>query len=91
MRRTKKNLPYHELIGLEVRVLRHSDPTLEGLIGRVIDERKNMLKIVTGVGVIKKVPKFWGEFLFKLQNNRSVRVDGLHLLGRPEERVKKVR
>ena len=91
MKRTKTNLPYHELIGLELKVLKHTDPTQEGITGVVIDETKKVLKVKTASGKTKVIPKFGGEFLFKLQNNRSVRVDGLRLLGRPEERVKKVR
>jgi len=79
------------LIGLEIKVLKHADFTHEGVAGIVIDETKNVFKVKVKSGKIKVIPKFGGEFLFKLQNNRSVRVDGLRLLGRPEERVKKVR
>ncbi len=91
MKRSRNNLPYHELIGLELKVLRHSDQSLEGITGIVISESRNTLKVRTASGRVKTIPKLGGEFLFKLQNNRSVRVDGLRLLGRPEERVKRVR
>lgn len=42
---TPAELPYHELIGLLVKVDSSCDPTLNGLSGRVIDETRNTFKI----------------------------------------------
>ena len=44
---TPAELPYHELIGLLVKVDSSCDPTLNGLSGRVIDETRNTIKIET--------------------------------------------
>jgi ribonuclease P protein subunit POP4 len=91
MKRTPRNIIYHELIGLSVEVKDHTDPSIVGTEGEVIYESKNMLFIRDRNGRIRKVPKAVGEFLFKLGKNRSVRVNGLRLIGRPEERLKRVR
>ncbi len=89
MRVSKWNLPYHELIGLEVIVERHTDPTLEGLKGRVVDETKNTLHVEVS-GKVKVVPKAGGVYLFRLRKSLG-RVNGFKLLGRPEDRLKKIR
>ncbi len=44
---TPAELPYHELIGLLVKVDSSCDPTLNGLSGRVIDETRNTMQIET--------------------------------------------
>lgn len=44
---TPAELPYHELIGLLVKVDSSCDPTLNGLSGHVIDETRNTIKIET--------------------------------------------
>ena len=89
MRRTKSNLIYHELIGLKVHVKSHTDKSLVGIKGRVVDETKNMLVIVTDEGREKWIPKFGGIFVFKLSDTVSVEVRGDAIVGRPEERLKK--
>lgn len=50
---TPAELPYHELIGLLVKVDSSCDPTLNGLSGRVVDETRNTIKIETSQGFIK--------------------------------------
>lgn len=82
MPRTPENLPKHELIGLEVKVDEHSDETVEGLEGTVVDETKNML-VVDG----KKIQKEEGVFTFKLGDS-EVRINGKLIAKRPEDRVK---
>ncbi|MDR2944310.1 MAG: ribonuclease P protein subunit [Methanosarcinales archaeon] len=44
---TPAELPYHELIGLFVKVDSSCDPTFNGLSGHVIDETRNTFKIET--------------------------------------------
>lgn len=82
MPRTPKNLPKHELIGLTVEVEEHSDESLEGLEGTVVDETRNML-VIDG----KKVQKTQGIFIFELEESR-VRINGKVIAKRPEDRVK---
>ncbi len=90
MRYTKRNLPYHELIGLQVVIRDHTDPTLVGVRGRVIKETKNTLVIETEGGRKLVVPKFGGIFLFKIPKHRFVSIAGDTLIGRPEERLRRL-
>jgi len=59
-----------------------------GLKGKVVDETYNMLILETPFGE-KKVLKSVSKFLFTLPDRRKVMVEGLLLVGRPEERLKK--
>ncbi|MCS7099502.1 MAG: ribonuclease P protein component 1 [Sulfolobales archaeon] len=91
MKYTKSNLKCHELIGLEVRVVDHSDKGLVGLSGRVVWETKNVL-VIESSGREVKVPKNFAVFSFKLPSSGSlVTVSGEEILSVPEERVKNCR
>ncbi len=90
MKRTPKNLIYHELIGLEVQVLHHLSENYVGLKGIVIDETKNSLLILTSKGD-KRILKKGGKFLFKLSDKVYALINGEDILARPEERVKMIK
>ncbi len=83
-----KNIVIHELIGLEVVVVNHSDPSLIGLRGRVVDETMKTLVLETESGE-KVVPKEYGVFCFKLPDGRWTFVRGEEILFRPWERTKR--
>ena len=83
------NLVRHELIGLEVKVKKSTDPTLSNVTGLVIDETYNTLKIETKDGKKKIIPKRNCIFIFSLPNRTKVEVDGKLIVGRPEDRIKK--
>ncbi|MEM0453365.1 MAG: ribonuclease P protein component 1 [Sulfolobales archaeon] len=89
MVRSANNIVYHELIGLQARVIKHTDKTLEGCSGVVVDETMNTL-IIEKDGKIITVPKFGSRIVFKLPH-KDVEVRGEMLVGRPEDRVKKLR
>jgi len=91
MRHSVRNILFHELIGLDVEVVKHSSRSLEGLKGRVVDETRNTLLVETQSGERKRVPKLYGLFKFRLPSGRSVVVDGTQILGRPEDRLKRVK
>ncbi len=77
----------HELIGLDIKVVRCANRLLVGLEGRVIDESRNMLVIETAKGE-KSLPKGLCAFSF-LVSGKRVRVEGSLLVSRPEDRIKK--
>ncbi len=87
MKRTPRNIFYHELIGLQVKVLDHISKTCVGLEGRIIDETRNTLVILNGAKP-KRILKKGGKFLFKLSDRVYVVVRGEEILGRPEDRIK---
>ena len=82
------NLRKHELIGLQVRVMRSTDPGQRDLSGRVVDETRNMLVVEVG-GVDKRIPKQGSRFRFDVQG--GLEVEGDEIRFRPEDRVKKAR
>lgn len=82
------NLRKHELIGLQVHVVKASDPSQRDLSGRVVDETRNMLVVEVGGGE-KRIPKQGSRFRFDIQG--GVEVDGDEIRFRPEDRVKKAR
>lgn len=86
---TPKNVVRHELIGLQVKIGKSSDPTQKGLKGKVIDETYNTLKIETKKRKEKTIPKKNCIFIFTLPNRTKVQVDGKLLISRPEDRIKK--
>ncbi len=82
------NLRKHELIGLQVRVMRATDPGQRDVSGRVVDETRNMLVVEVG-GVDKRIPKQGTRFRFDIQG--GLEVEGDEIRFRPEDRVKKAR
>jgi len=85
---TPQDLVRHELIGLEVKVVKSANKQLEGLTGKVVDESRNMLRIETKKGE-KSLVKEQCVFSFRLPSGERVRVDGSLLVSRPEDRIKK--
>ncbi|MEM5853054.1 MAG: ribonuclease P protein component 1 [Candidatus Aenigmatarchaeota archaeon] len=85
---TPKNLVRHELIGLEVEIVKSTDPTHQGLKGLVVDETYNTVKIEVK-NKEKVIPKENSVFVFTLPSGVKVEVDGKLLKGRPEDRIKK--
>jgi ribonuclease P protein subunit POP4 len=84
-----ENLLRRGLIGLEVRIVNSSNPSLLGVSGRVVDETKKTLVIESG-GKAKVVPKSTSLFIITLPGGQEVEVEGGRILGRPEDRIKKV-
>jgi len=76
-----------ELIGLSVSVDNSTDKSKKGLLGRVVDETKNMLIIDTKDGV-KKLAKSECTFTF-MYMGEPVKLEGKLIVGRPEDRIKK--
>jgi|YelNatPaOPRAMG01_1025707.scaffolds.fasta_scaffold00865_35 RNase P/RNase MRP subunit p29 len=78
--------PYQtDIIGTNVRVVKHTDPSIVGLRGECVDERKNIIVLSTERGE-KIVPKTRG----------IIEVDGKEVILeririRPEEKMKKSR
>ena len=82
-----KNLIRHELIGLAVEVADSTNKFQIGIKGIVVDETKNTLTIETEIG-LKKIQKKGAIFIFKIPNGKKVKVNGIKIITRPEERVK---
>jgi len=77
-----------ELIGLNAKVVKSTNPSYVGLSGRVIDETRNTL-VIRHENVDKVVVKSVSVFHFTAKDGTVVEVDGNIITGRPEDRVKK--
>jgi ribonuclease P protein subunit POP4 len=93
-------LIYHELIGLEIKVIHSTNPVLIGVLGRVIDETKNMLIVKNSKSRELKIPKADSEFLFRIpaelsekgrRSDTFVKIQGNLLLSQPENRIKNIK
>ena len=85
---TSKNLVHHEFIGLKVHVTSKKNKSLN-LIGTIIDETKNTIKIEDENNCEKIIPKVGSTFLFELPQGEKIEINGDILSIRPEDRIKK--
>ncbi|MHA1792766.1 MAG: ribonuclease P protein component 1 [Promethearchaeota archaeon] len=86
----KKNIIYHELIGLKVKITSSPCDSLAGLAGMVIDETLNNLIIKKQDGSVKQILKKGNIFMFTLPDGEKIEVPGQYIIGRPWERLKHV-
>lgn len=81
-----RDIVRYELIGSVIEVVDSENKRVIGLKGKIIDETKNMLILEDGKKIIKDQVKI------KMKvDNKYVEIDGKILVGRPEDRIKKVR
>jgi ribonuclease P protein subunit POP4 len=89
--RIGKYLIYRDLIGLKIKILSHSDPSLVGVEGIVIDETANTLLIYLEHKHKKiKVPKLYGVYELELSPRKKIVLDGILIHCRPEDRLKRM-
>ncbi len=77
----------YELIGLEVSIVSSPDTSIQNISGIVINDTKNTLQLQFN-NKIKTIQKLGNTFLFHKHN---IDIPGKYLIGRPEERLTKVR
>ena len=82
-----KNIIKHELIGLQIKIADSNNKANVGLSGKIINETKFTITIKTNKG---KKMLFKNNIKFETKvNNKTIKIDGKLLIGRPEDRVKK--
>lgn len=79
----------HEFIGLEVKVIKSSNPDIVGITGKVIDETRNTFTLLNNNRKKKVVIKDIAIFKFVMLDGTVVEIDGKIIMGRPEDRLKK--
>ena len=82
-----KTIVLKELIGLDCKVMRSSDPDQTGVTGKVVDETKNTLLLKTEKG-LKRVVKNISTFKFR-RGTKSFIVEGTEINFRSYERIEK--
>ncbi len=87
---SENNILRHELIGLNVEVVDSANKKNIGIKGRIIDETYRTIKI-DYKGNEKTL--FKGQVVLKmnLPNKKKIEVEGKFLVGRPWDRVKKIK
>ena len=85
---TPFNILKHELIGLKVHVVKSLCRSYESIEGEVVDETKNMIYVKSRQR-IKAIPKAVCTFVFTIKDSVKVELDGIKLVGRPEDRLKR--
>jgi ribonuclease P protein subunit POP4 len=78
-----------ELIGLNVKVARSSHPGYVGIEGKVLDETRNTI-LILHKNKKKTVVKNTAVFNFAMPDGTVVEIDGKTIVGRPENRIKKL-
>ena len=80
-----KKLVKYEFIGTEMEIIDSKNTSLIGLKGKISDETKNMFIMDKGKRIIKS------QCIFKMRiNKKNSNIDGKDLVGRPEDRIKKL-
>ncbi len=87
---TRRNLTRHELIGLHAEVLKSVHQGYVGISGKIIDETRNTLTLLTQ-GVRKIIPKGQVFLRLTLPDETVMEIDGKDILARPVERVRRGR
>ena len=90
MKTTQQNVLAHELIGLSAIIADSKDPSLKNLQGKIVYETKNVLTIDANHD-IKKIPKNIVVLSLMLPDGNSCMVNGTDLVGRPEDRIPRLR
>ena len=84
---TPRNILRHELLGLRVRAFSKKGEVRHE--GEIVGETRNMVKILRDDGRIVSVPKNAYLFELTLPRGERVLVEGIMLIGRSEERLKR--
>ena len=82
-----KDLVKEKLIGTYIEITDSKNPTFKGLKGKIINETKNTFTIKTEKGE-KKLIKNQVKMLIE-ENNKKIEIEGIKLVGRSEDRLKK--
>jgi ribonuclease P protein subunit POP4 len=83
---SRENLPIHELIGLDVKVVASTDSNKKGIEGKIVDETQRTFTVETSKGE-KTIPKHESTFAFVL-GNETIRIEGMEIQSNPIERLK---
>jgi len=87
-----QNILRHELVGLNLEIVKSTNENLIATKGRVIDETRNTLVLEKENGKEITVPKEISTFRFEFSDSENVKkldIDGRLLVGRPEDRLKR--
>ena len=82
-----RNIDKNELIGLDIEICEAKNKSNIGIKGRIVDETQHTIIVQVG-NQKKRLIKKEVSFITKI-NNRTVKINGKIVVGRPHERIKK--
>ena len=82
---TLENLKFHEMIGMQTKIVKSTNPQINNIKGRIINETKSTFVLSTTNG-LKKFPKLQNEWEFEL-NGRKILLNGRMISKKPEDRI----
>lgn len=77
-----------ELIGLHAKVVSSRHKGYVNIEGPIVMESRNMIDIAVDDSSVKKLPKRSVTLELSIPDNGKVRIDGIEIVGRPENRIK---
>ncbi len=87
---TAENIIRHEFIGLDVSIVRSTNPQIVGLNGKIVDETRSMFTVDTKNG-LKSVAKSTCDWKFDIhgdgKGNDTVIINGSKIIKRPYDRI----
>lgn len=87
---TAENILSQEITGLGIKVVKSTDPTLQGLSGSVVFETKNMISIRDSSSNIFQIAKKAASRI-QVQTDAGVCfISGSSLIGKPEDRISRL-
>lgn len=81
-----ENVLVHEIIGLDIKIIESTDPTLNGVSGSIVFETRNTISIRTDSS-IKQIAKKAAAKIEIRAHSSVCFISGSSLIGRPEDRT----
>jgi ribonuclease P protein subunit POP4 len=85
-----ENVLVHEIIGLDAKIVKSTDPTLEGISGSIVFETKNTISIRRSNSSIKQIAKKAAKKIEIKTHSGVCFISGSSLIGRPEDRISRL-
>jgi len=86
----KKSVALYPLIGFPIEVVKSSCREFEGVKGKTVDEKKNII-VIEHNGKEKRIPKNSCVFRVEYAKGEKVDIKGKGIMHRPEEKIKNVK
>ena len=82
---TLENLKFHEMIGMQTKIIKSTNSQFNNIKGCIIDETKSTFTLSTTIG-LKKFPKQGNQWEFQL-NGAKISLNGRMISKKPEDRI----
>jgi ribonuclease P protein subunit POP4 len=82
---TLENLKFHEMIGMQAKIIKSTNPQINNIKGSIVNETKSTFILSTNKG-LKKFPKQQNVWEFQL-NGAKISLNGKMISKKPEDRI----